>query len=97
MILEAEVRPLTADDMPWMVEMMASCRALYETFSPVFWKPSPNAREVHRPYLESCLTSDRHCGFRTEDAFILGEAQDGDTPVVVRRDARVRGRLCGHG
>ena len=28
MILEAEVRPLTADDMPWMVEMMASWSSL---------------------------------------------------------------------
>ena len=78
--LESEVRPLTADDVPWMVEMMASRRALYETFSPVFWKPSPNAREVHRPYLASCMTSDRHCGFRTDDAFILGEAQDAGAP-----------------
>jgi hypothetical protein len=81
MVLKGEVRPLTADDVPWMVEMMASRRALYETFSPVFWKPSPNAREVHRPYLESCVTSDRHCGFRTDDAFILGEVQDAGAPL----------------
>ena len=80
LVVEGEVRPLTTDDVPWMVEMMASRRALYETFSPAFWKPSPNAQEVHRPYLAARGTSDRHCGFRTDDAFILGEAQDAGAP-----------------
>jgi hypothetical protein len=74
------VRALTADDVPWMVELMAQRRALYETFSPVFWKRSAQAREVHGPHLASCLASGRHCGFRTDDAFVLGEVQDAATP-----------------
>jgi hypothetical protein len=75
-----EARVLVADDVPWVADTMAVRRALYATFSPVFWRPATNARDVHAVYLASCVASDRYCGYRTEAGFILGELQDEARP-----------------
>jgi hypothetical protein len=69
-------RRLTLDDVPWIADMLVERRRLYATFSPVFWNPAENAREVHAPYLASLVSSDRHCGYRTERGSVLAELQE---------------------
>jgi hypothetical protein len=75
-----DLRVLSADDVPWVADTMASRRAVYATFSPIFWRPATNARELHVGHLASCVASDRYCGFRTDVGFILGELQDATRP-----------------
>jgi hypothetical protein len=75
-----DVRALTTDDVPWMVDVMAQRRALHALLSPIFWKASPHAREVHAPHLAGAVVSERHCGLRTDAGFVLAEVQDAATP-----------------
>jgi ribosomal protein S18 acetylase RimI-like enzyme len=77
---DQQVRVVTSDDVAWMADVMVERRALYETFSPVFWRPAANAREVHEPYLASCVASDRYLGLRTTTGFVLGELQTAGSP-----------------
>jgi hypothetical protein len=74
------VRALTSADVPWMADVMAQRRAIYEKLSPVFWRPAANARDVHEPYLAACVASDQYVGLRTDDGFILGELQAAGSP-----------------
>ena len=77
---EEGVRGLTSGDVAWMADLMVERRALYEVFSPVFWRPAANARDVHEPHLASCVASDRHVGLRTDNGFVLGELQSAGSP-----------------
>ena len=85
------VRALTSGDVAWMADVMAERRARYQEYSPVFWRPAAHARDVHAPYLASCVASARFVGYRTTEGFILGERQSSigfiDDFAVVRDDA----------
>lgn len=47
------VRPLTAADMPRVLELGEAKRRQYEAYSPVFWRMSALPRETFAPYLQS--------------------------------------------
>jgi ribosomal protein S18 acetylase RimI-like enzyme len=77
---EEGVRRLTSGDVAWMADLMVGRRARYEVFSPVFWRPAAQARDLHEPHLASCVASGRHVGLRTENGFVLGELQSAGSP-----------------
>jgi len=75
-----DLRALTADDAPWMADVMVERRAVYAAMSPVFWRPAANARQVHEPHLASCVANERYVGIGTGRGFVLGELQAAGSP-----------------
>jgi hypothetical protein len=50
------VEVVTSGDVSWMADVMVERRALYATFSPLFWRPAANARAIHEPHVRAALS-----------------------------------------
>ena len=57
------IRPSSPADAEVGVAWADAKRLEYAAYSPVFWRPAPDARLRHRPFLESCLNSSDYTSF----------------------------------
>lgn len=74
------VRPLTAADVPRVLELGEAKRRQYEAYSPVFWRVSALPRETFAPYLQSQIENPQVVALAYEpngtvDGFVLANAQ----------------------
>ncbi len=74
------VRPLTAADVPRVLELGEAKRRQYEAYSPVFWRVSALPRETFAPYLQSQIEDPQVIALAYEpsgavDGFVLADAQ----------------------
>lgn len=53
------IRTATADDLDAVVELAAAARADQAVHQPLFWRPAPDARDRHRPFLAGQIADDR--------------------------------------
>lgn len=60
------VRVLTAEDIDWVVDVLARRRRTLAPHAPVYWRPAPDARERHREWLGHLITEGGAVGVRTE-------------------------------
>ena len=61
------VERATAADAPAAARLAALKRTEYERYSPVFWRPSADARERHEPFLRFCLDSPEFTSYAARD------------------------------
>ena len=61
------VRPARAVDLDGMVELAAAKREQYAGYEAEFWRPAPDARARHRPYLAAQLDDDAFIVFVAEE------------------------------
>ncbi len=52
------IRTATAEDLDAVVELAAAARAEQALHQPVFWRPAPDARDRHRPFLAGQIADD---------------------------------------
>jgi hypothetical protein len=71
------VRPLLADDLPWVVELAEARGRQRQLFAPRFWRRAPDARNVHAGYLSPLLDDPDVVAVRTDHAFAIGLSRDG--------------------
>ncbi len=74
------IRPLTAADVPRLLELGEAKRRQYEAYSPVFWRMSALPRETFGPYLQAQIEDPHvialaHEEDGTVDGFVLANAQ----------------------
>jgi len=74
------IRPLTATDVPRLLELGEEKRRQYEAYSPVFWRMSALPRETFGPYLQAQIENPHvvalaHEEGGTVDGFVLANAQ----------------------
>ena len=74
------IRPLSATDVPRLLELGEEKRRQYEAYSPVFWRMSPLPRETFGPYLQSQIEN--------PDVVALGHEQDGELDGFVLANAK---------
>lgn len=67
------VRELTADDAPWVAELMEQRRQVYAAYSPVFWRPAVGVIDLHTRFLRRQIASPANVALRTEHGFIIGQ------------------------
>jgi hypothetical protein len=56
--IEADVRQARADDVDAMADLAERKRQQYAAYAPRFWRPAPDGREKHLPFLGVQLTRD---------------------------------------
>lgn len=76
------IRPLTAADVPRVLELGEQKRREYAAYSPVFWRMSPLPRETFGPYMQSQIDSLQVIALAHEhngkiDGFVLMNARGG--------------------
>ena len=74
------IRPLTAADVPRVLELGEQKRRQYQAYSPVFWRISPQPRGTFGPYLQSQIENPQvvalaHDQNETVDGYVLANAQ----------------------
>jgi hypothetical protein len=67
------VRELTADDAPWVAELMEQRRQVYAGYSPVFWRPAVGVIDLHTRFLRRQIASPANVALRTDHGFIIGQ------------------------
>jgi hypothetical protein len=65
-------RQLTKSDLTWAVDLASARRERIVPFAPRFWKPAPNARELHAAFLSSLIDSPEVISVRTDKGFLFG-------------------------
>lgn len=65
-------RQLTKSDLTWVVDLASARRERIVPFAPRFWKPAPNARELHSAFLSSLIDSPDVISIRTDQGFLFG-------------------------
>ena len=55
-MISGTTRPLTAGDVPRVLELGEQKRREYEAYSPIFWRISPLPRETFAPYMQSQIS-----------------------------------------
>lgn len=65
-------RQLTKSDLTWVVDLASARRERIVPFAPRFWKPAPNARELHAAFLSSLIDSPDVISIRTDQGFLFG-------------------------
>ena len=68
----AAPRQLTMADLTWVVDLASARRERITPFAPRFWKPAPNARELHAAFLSSLIDSPEVISVRTDKGFLFG-------------------------
>ena len=68
------MRPLTAEDLDWALDVLAARRARLEPYAPVYWRRARDARERHAAWFGAHLDGQLHGAFalRTEHALLFG-------------------------
>ena len=74
------IRPLTAADVPRVLELGEMKRQEYAAYSPVFWRVSQTPREAFAPYLQSQIEDTQNVA--------LAHAQDGKVDGFTLMNAR---------
>ena len=74
------IRPLTAADVPRVLEIGELKRRQYAAYSPVFWRVSSLPRETFAPYMQSQITDAQNVALAHErngriDGFVLVNAR----------------------
>ena len=74
------IRPLTAADVPHVLELGEQKRREYASYSPIFWRMSPLPRETFGPYLQSQIGNPQVVALARErngvlDGFVLANAR----------------------
>lgn len=67
-----DVRPLTADDLDWVVELTRRRREALVPHAPRFWRPAADATPRHRAFLSHLLTGGAAVALRTDHGFLIG-------------------------
>lgn len=71
-------RPLTAADLDWVLDLIEPRRYELSEQAPHFWKPAPNARELHGRFLANQLDNPELATLRTDHGFVFaGPRGDG--------------------
>lgn len=88
-----QIRPATPADVDAITAMAGARRRQYSTYQPVFWAPSPDADEVHKPYLAAQIADENVISLVSEDSgkvtgFVIASLT-GAPPVY-----RPGGRTC---
>jgi hypothetical protein len=65
-------RQLRKSDLTWVVDLACARRERIVPFAPRFWKPAPNARELHAAFLSSLIDSPEVLSIRTDQGFLFG-------------------------
>lgn len=76
------IRPLTAADVPRVLELGEQKRREYAVYSPVFWRMSPLPRQTFAPYMQAQVTDSHTIALAHEtdgkvDGFVLANARGG--------------------
>ena len=76
----AHIRPLTAADVPRVLELGEQKRREYQAYSPVFWRVSRTPRETFAPYLQGQIEDAQNVAMAHEqddkvDGFVLVNAR----------------------
>lgn len=72
------VRPLTAADLDWVLDLIEPRRQQLRDHAPRFWNPAPNARELHRRFLGAQIGKPGMVALRSADGFVFaGPRGDG--------------------
>lgn len=71
--LQETIREAMAADVPKLAALADAKRREYATYSPIFWRPAPDAKEKHAPFLEQLVCEDKSFVFVSEqEGFIAG-------------------------
>ena len=65
------VRAMTADDLPWVVEVTRQRRESLVPHAPRFWRPAANATERHREFLASLVQDSGVLSVRTQNGYLI--------------------------
>ncbi|MFC7406660.1 hypothetical protein [Georgenia alba] len=76
-----QVRPLASSDLGWVVGLAAARRERLAGYAPRFWRPAPDARERHAPFLAGQIDDPGTVTVRTDRGYLLGAPQ-GDRLVA---------------
>ena len=76
------IRPLTAADVPRVLELGEQKRREYEAYSPVFWRMSTVPRQTFAPYMQAQITASENVALAHKqdgriDGFVLMNARGG--------------------
>jgi len=63
-----QIRPATPADVDAIAAMAGARRRQYSTYQPVFWAPSPDAEEVHKPYLAAQVADENVISLVSENS-----------------------------
>jgi hypothetical protein len=63
-------RQLGKSDLTWVVDLACARRERIAPLAPRFWKPAPNARELHSAFLRSLIDSSEVVSIRTDQVFL---------------------------
>lgn len=75
------LRAMTDEDFDWAARLMEKRRAMYEAFSPVFWRPALDVVGQHAAFIRSVTARPGALALRTEHAFLLSFPHEGRTFV----------------
>lgn len=77
-----DVRPLTLDDLEWVLEISGHRRECIAGYAPRFWRPAPDARAAHNELLGDQIQDPQVVSFRSDHGFAFaarrGEVLDVD-------------------
>lgn len=66
-----DVRPLTHDDLDWVVGLTRTRRERLVPHAPRFWRPAPDAAERHRAFLTHQIADADAVTLRTEHGYLV--------------------------
>lgn len=72
-----DVRPLTLDDLGWVVELTRLRRERLVPHAPRFWRPAPDAASRHRAFLAHLVADPGAVTLRTEHGYLVGVERAG--------------------
>jgi hypothetical protein len=62
-----QIRPAAAQDLDGIAELGELRRSEYSRYQPVFWRPAPDAKHRHHPFLARLSTSGDAIALVSED------------------------------
>ena len=68
---------MVGDDFDWAASLMEQRRSLYESFSPVFWRPAVGVRSEHAAFMRTVADRPGSLALRTAHGFLLSFAHEG--------------------
>ncbi|MDO9495936.1 MAG: hypothetical protein Q7J48_09555 [Nocardioides sp.] len=72
-----DVRPLTGDDLDWVVDLTRERRARLVPLAPRFWRPAADAAARHRAFLAHLVADPGAVTIRTEHGYLVGVERAG--------------------
>jgi hypothetical protein len=71
------VRPLTPDDLEWVLDLSERRRERIVAFAPLFWRPASDARDRHRAFLGQQVVDPSVVSLRTDHGFVFAAPRGG--------------------